>query len=94
MSAPDPIAALRAAVVETAAGIGEAKSEPTLERPKQADHGDFSTNAAMVLAKSAGAPPREVAERLAGALQERLGDDLEKAEVAGPGFLNLFLSDG
>ena len=39
------------------------------------------------------APPREVAERLGGALRDRLGDALERVEVAGPGFLNLFLAD-
>jgi arginyl-tRNA synthetase len=89
-----PLEDLRAAVLSAAAGIGTAKSEPTLERPRQADHGDFSTNAAMLLAKSAGAPPREVAERLAAALRERLGDDLVAADIAGPGFLNLVMSDG
>ena len=89
-----PLEDLRAAVVAAAAEIGEAKSEPTLERPRQAGFGDVSTNAAMLLAKSAGAPPREIAERLAAALHERLGDDLVSAEVAGPGFLNLVLSDG
>ncbi len=40
-----------------------------------------------------GVPPRELAERLGGALQARLGASLERFEVAGPGFLNLFLSD-
>jgi arginyl-tRNA synthetase len=89
-----PLEDLRAAVVAVAAEIGAAKSEPTLERPRQAGHGDFSTNAAMLLAKSAGAPPREIAERLAAALGERLGDDLASYEVAGPGFLNLVMSDG
>jgi arginyl-tRNA synthetase len=88
-----PLQELRAAVLAAAADIGEATSEPTLERPRQAGHGDFSTNAAMLLAKSAGAPPREIAERLAAALGERLGSDLVSAEVAGPGFLNLVLSD-
>ena len=39
------------------------------------------------------APPREVAERLGGALRDRLGEALERVEVAGPGFLNLFLAD-
>ena len=89
-----PLEDLRAAVVAAAADIGTAKSEPTLERPRQAGHGDFSTNAAMVLAKSAGAPPREIAERLAATLGERLGGDLASFEVAGPGFLNLVMSDG
>ncbi len=48
----------------------------------------------MLLAKSAGAPPREIAERLAATLGERLGEDLAASEVAGPGFLNLVMSDG
>jgi arginyl-tRNA synthetase len=89
-----PLEDLHAAVVAAAAQIGAAKSEPTLERPRQAGHGDFSTNAAMLLAKGAGAPPREIAERLATSLAERLGEDLTSSEVAGPGFLNLVMSDG
>ncbi|HEX7299698.1 MAG TPA: arginine--tRNA ligase [Solirubrobacteraceae bacterium] len=92
-----PVTDLRAAV-EAAAGAlangGSARSRPTLERPKQADHGDYATNAALVLAPVLKAPPREVAERLGGVLRERLGDALERVEVAGPGFLNLFLADG
>ena len=47
----------------------------------------------MLLAPALKAPPREIAERLAEALGRRLGDRLERAEVAGPGFLNLFLAD-
>jgi arginyl-tRNA synthetase len=91
-----PVTDLRAAVEAAAAGLangGSAKSRPTLERPKQADHGDYATNAALVLAPVVKAPPREVAERLGGALRDRLGDALERVEVAGPGFLNLFLAD-
>jgi arginyl-tRNA synthetase len=65
----------------------------TLERPRRAEFGDYSTNAALVLAPALGASPREVAVRLGGALQERLGASLDRFEVAGPGFLNLFLSD-
>jgi arginyl-tRNA synthetase len=93
-----PVTDLRAAV-EAAAGAlanggsgGRVKS-PTLERPKQADHGDYATNAALVLAPVLKAPPREVAERLGGVLRDRLGDTLDRVEVAGPGFLNLFLAD-
>ena len=91
-----PVTDLRAAVEAAAAGLadgGSAKSRPTLERPKQADHGDYATNAALVLAAVVKAPPREVAERLSSALRDRLGDALERVEVAGPGFLNLFLAD-
>jgi arginyl-tRNA synthetase len=91
-----PVTDLRAAV-EAAAGAltngGAATSRPTLERPKQADHGDYATNAALVLAPVLKAPPREVAERLGGVLRDRLGDALERVEVAGPGFLNIFLAN-
>lgn len=86
-------AALEAAAGTLADGDGQARSRPTLERPRQAGHGDYATNAALVLAPLVKAPPREVAERLSGELQSRLGDALERVEVAGPGFLNLFLAD-
>ena len=65
----------------------------TLERPPRAELGDYSTNAALLLAPAVGRPPREVAERLGSLLQSRLGASLGRFEVAGPGFLNLFLAD-
>ena len=68
-------------------------AEPALERPPQAEHGDYSSNAAMLLAGPLGQAPREVAERLRAELQERLGERAEQIEVAGPGFVNLFLSE-
>ena len=55
--------------------------------------GDYSTNAAMLLAPVLGAAPREVAERIKSELASSLGQDLTRAEVAGPGFLNLVMSD-
>jgi arginyl-tRNA synthetase len=94
-----PVDELRAAVEEAsasaAAGAGASapKSRPTLERPRQADHGDYATNAAMLLAPVMKAAPRDVAGRLAEELTAGLGASLERVEVAGPGFLNLFLSD-
>jgi arginyl-tRNA synthetase len=78
------------------ASVGELGGERrpiTLERPRRAQFGDYSTNAALVLAPALGEPPRDVAERLGGALQERLGASLDHFEVAGPGFVNLFLAD-
>ncbi|MEA2194778.1 MAG: arginyl-tRNA synthetase [Solirubrobacteraceae bacterium] len=86
----DAVAAASEAV--TAAG-GQSSVLPTLERPKKAGFGDYATNAAMLLAPRAGVPPRDVAGRLAEELVERLGAALERVEVAGPGFLNLFMSD-
>ncbi len=68
-------------------------SGATLERPPRADFGDYSTNAALLLAPGLDTPPREVAARLGEQLARRLGGALERFEVAGPGFLNLFLSE-
>jgi arginyl-tRNA synthetase len=91
---PDPLAALRATVEEVAGALdGDAAARLTLERPPKPELGDYSTNAAMLLAPSVGAPPREVAERLRAELAGRLGPNAERIEVAGPGFLNVFLSD-
>jgi arginyl-tRNA synthetase len=91
---PSPIEDLRSTVEAAAAELGNgATAAPTLERPKKAGFGDYSTNAAMLLAPKLGAPPREIAERLSTSLQERLGERAEKVEVAGPGFVNVYLSD-
>jgi arginyl-tRNA synthetase len=62
-----------------------------VEPPRDPAHGDIATNAAMVLAKAAGKPPRDLAEALAGRLRET--PDVTEASVAGPGFLNLRLAD-
>src|SRR5262245_39067356 len=62
-----------------------------LERPKQAEHGDFSSNVAMQLAKSLKTNPRQLAASLVARIA---GDFLEKAEVAGPGFINFKLKAG
>jgi arginyl-tRNA synthetase len=70
-----------------------AGSGVVLQRPPKADFGDYTTNAALLLATPAGGQPRELAQRIGQALSERLGSQLERFEVAGPGFLNLFLSD-
>ena len=90
----DPVAALYSAVHATAAelaGNGRA-TEPRLDRPPRADFGDYSTNAAMLLAPTLGEAPRAIAERLGDALGARLGTAVERVEVAGPGFLNLFMA--
>jgi arginyl-tRNA synthetase len=93
----DPLSQLRAAVRAAAASVrggdGQSTAEPRLERPKRGGHGDYSTNAAMLLAPTLGAPPREIAGRVAERLSEALGESLERTDVAGPGFLNLVLSD-
>jgi arginyl-tRNA synthetase len=82
-----------ALAAELAGGSG-AHQAIALERPPRADLGDYSTNAALLLAPGAGVQPRELARRLGDALAARLGEQLRRFDVAGPGFLNLFLSDG
>ncbi len=76
-----------------AGGASEPSAQPRLERPKREGQGDYSTNAAMLLAPVLGAPPRVIAERIGSELSELLGERLTRTEVAGPGFLNLVLSD-
>ena len=90
----DPVAGLRSAVEGAVAALGgpDVSTRLTLERPPRQDLGDYSTNAAMLLAPTLGEPPRELAERLRPALAERIAG-VERVEVAGPGFLNVFLTD-
>jgi arginyl-tRNA synthetase len=75
------------------ATASSARGGIVLERPPRADFGDYSTNAALLLAPVVGTPPRELAERVGMELERRLGASLERFEVAGPGFVNLFLAD-
>jgi arginyl-tRNA synthetase len=94
-----PLADLRSVVTRAAEMVAasEGVSAPVelrVERPKRAGQGDYSTNVAMLLAPALRAAPREIAERVGAALTELLGDELDRFEVAGPGFVNLFLSDG
>jgi arginyl-tRNA synthetase len=93
---PDELAdAVRAAVAACVDGgelAVEVPAEVVVERPRNPDHGDYATNVALRLAKSAGRPPREVAETLAVRLREVEG--IERVDVAGPGFLNITLGAG
>ncbi|MEV8521226.1 arginine--tRNA ligase [Dyella marensis] len=63
-----------------------------IERTRSREHGDFASNAAMLLAKPARAKPRELAEKLVAALPANA--QVAKVEIAGPGFINFFLAPG
>lgn len=86
---------LTASVVQglAALGIEELPGSVRLERPAQPEHGDWSSNAALVCAKPAGRRPRELAEALAAKLAQAPPPHVSSVEVAGPGFVNFRLDD-
>jgi arginyl-tRNA synthetase len=71
-------------------GIEDAPLEVEVTRPRQREHGDFATNVALALAKAAGRSPRDVAEVVARNLPE--SEHVAKVEIAGPGFINFFVT--
>jgi arginyl-tRNA synthetase len=98
VTATDSIAELRGAVDQAARALRDGERTeppPSLDRPPKPELGDYSSNAAMLLAGPLGDNPRAVAARLQAELEGSLGStgDVDRIEVAGPGFVNLFLSD-
>jgi arginyl-tRNA synthetase len=94
--AADPLAVLReqaAVAAASAAGLDAAPAGVAIDAPRQPEHGDYALNAAMVCAKPAGVNPRELAQAIVERLGESLDDELATAEIAGPGFINLRMSD-
>jgi arginyl-tRNA synthetase len=94
----DSISELRSAVNQAVRRLhgGETTSpEPSLDRPPKPELGDYSSNAAMLLAAPLGESPRDVAGRLCAEIERELGAgaSVDRIEVAGPGFVNLFLAD-
>jgi arginyl-tRNA synthetase len=93
---PDALSAALLAVIaplaearRPGASEGLAVGDLPLERPKNREHGDWSSNAALKLAKAVGASPREFAAEIAAGLAEV--DGVADVEVAGPGFINIRL---
>ncbi len=86
------IAWLREGLEAAAPGLGldDGLPTPELQAPRQKEHGDFATNVALALAKAAARPPREVAQALVEALPPAAFVD--RVEIAGPGFVNIFLT--
>ena len=90
---PEQLAEAIIAALDQAVAAGdvtvEVPREVRVERPRSREHGDWSTNIALQLAKKAGVPPRDLATNLAGRLAEVEG--VAAVDVAGPGFLNITL---
>lgn len=82
---------IRHAVRDVLGGLGITDVEFAVEHPKDPAHGDYATNAAMVVAKAYDRNPRELAEELAAALAGEI-PHASAVEVAGPGFINIRLS--
>jgi arginyl-tRNA synthetase len=81
------------AIARIERGLGDGLGVPvTLERPAQAEHGDYATNAALRAAPARGKPPMEIAEELRAAASGVQG--VADAQVAAPGFVNLWMSPG
>ncbi|MDC1311097.1 arginine--tRNA ligase [Burkholderiales bacterium] len=89
----DLINQLKAAIVAVLTEMGIVVSEKriTLERPKSSDHGDYACNIAMQLARELKQNPREIATQVTTKLTDH--KLVKVSEVAGPGFVNIFLSD-
>ena len=95
MPTSDPAAELEATIARVARDFaGDQTIRPSFEASPKPEMGDYSSNAAMLMAKSLGRPPREIAAELAKKIEAELEGQVEKVEVAGPGFINLFLGDG
>jgi arginyl-tRNA synthetase len=84
-------ATLRTAINEAIKTLGLPEVKFAIEHPAELAHGDYACNVAMVLAKSAGKAPRVLADEIMTALEGRL-PAVKKMEIAGPGFLNFYLS--
>jgi len=84
---------IRKAVAEALMKMGAGEISCTVERPSETVYGDYTTNAALIAAKSLGRKPHEIADELARFLIDMLGKDIAShVTVAGPGFVNISLS--
>lgn len=79
-------------IIEALKDLGVEEAKISLEHPADISHGDYSTNVALIYGKQAGKNPRELAEKLLSYMVVRKPEEVEKIEIAGPGFINFHLS--
>lgn len=82
---------IKTAINETLLTMGLPEVVFSIEHPGDLDHGDFACNVAMVLAKQLAQSPRTLAEQFVSILNDQI-EYIDKIEVAGPGFINFYLS--
>ena len=82
---------LRTAIEDAVSALGFSETDFNVEHPNDMAHGDYATNVALIVAKKIGKNPREVAEQIAAELEDEI-EYVEKIEIAGPGFINFYLS--
>ena len=91
----DAITSLVRTAIKDAVDAGELHlaeiPDPELERPRDASHGDWATSVALRSSKAAGVSPRKLAEIVSARMAELA--DIDAVEIAGPGFINIRLSD-
>lgn len=88
------ITVIKTAIEESLKKLGLSNTDVRLEHPEVEAHGDYSSNVALILSKTVKKPPREVAVQIVKELSEdtELAEIVEKIDVAGPGFINFYLT--
>jgi arginyl-tRNA synthetase len=82
---------LRGVIQEVIQKLGFPEVDFSVEHPENFAHGDYATNVAMVVAKHVGKKPQDVAGGIISALQEKDIYGVQKIDIAGPGFINIYL---
>jgi arginyl-tRNA synthetase len=83
---------LEGLVRDSLKNLGIDSPEFSIEHPEQLSNGDYSTSAALAYSKELGKSPREIAEEIKKFIEINKTDDIERVEIAGPGFINFYLS--
>lgn len=83
---------VKAVIAQSLKNLDVVAKEIHLEHPEDLSYGDFSTNAALSLAKELQMNPRELAEKIKNELEKDLPEEISRIEIAGPGFINFYLS--
>ncbi len=83
---------IKLCIEEALRNLSLPSTEFSMEHPEDYSHGDYSTNVAMVLAKSVHTNPRDLAEKIVQEINKNIPDCIEKIDVAGSGFINFYLT--